>query len=94
MDYKHTCDTILSHFQGITNYIYGFGRPFLRLHFFTRPPIFLPVHIHFTHPNDRWMGLYIKLCATVPRQCLQYTQKEANQTTNTISLHTTQQQLS
>ena len=26
--YKHTCDTIYAHFQGITNNIYGFGRPF------------------------------------------------------------------
>ena len=29
--------------------------------FVTSPPIFLPVHICFTHPNDGWMGLYIKL---------------------------------
>ena len=41
MDYKHTCDTILSHFQGMTNNIYGFGRPFLLLQFFTHPQ---PVH--------------------------------------------------
>ena len=41
MDYKHTCDTIFTHFQGITNNIYGFGR----LYFC--PFIFLPVHSHF-----------------------------------------------
>ena len=23
MDYKHTCDTIFTHFQGITNNIFG-----------------------------------------------------------------------
>ena len=54
----NTCDTIFTHFQGIINNIYGCGRPFLLLHFFTRPPIFLPV---FTRPNDGWTGLYIKL---------------------------------
>ena len=43
MDYKHTCDTIFTHFQGMTNNIYGFGRLF----FFTHPLIFLPVHIRF-----------------------------------------------
>ena len=41
MGYKHTFDTIYTHFQGITNNIYGFGRPFLfyflLLHYFTRP---------------------------------------------------------
>ena len=47
MDYKHTCDTIYTHFQGITNNIYGFGKPFFAPSFFTRPPIFLPVHIRF-----------------------------------------------
>ena len=31
MDDKHTCDTIFTHFQGITNNIYGFGRLFLLL---------------------------------------------------------------
>ena len=40
MGYKHTYDTIYTHFQGITNNIYGFGRPFLLLHF-------LPVHPYF-----------------------------------------------
>ena len=45
-----TCDTIFTHFQGITNNIYGFGRPFLLILFFlpvrhisTRPYSFLPV---------------------------------------------------
>ena len=28
MDYKNTRDTIFTHFQGITNNIYGFGRAF------------------------------------------------------------------
>ena len=62
MDYKHTCDTIFTHFQGITtgNNIYGFG--------FFCSFIFLPIHQYFypslfvfTHPNDGGMGLYIKL---------------------------------
>ena len=39
MDYKHTCDTIFTHFQGITNNIYVFGR------LFTRPYSFLPVQM-------------------------------------------------
>ena len=44
----NTYDTIYTHFQGITNNIFGFGRPFLFApSFFTRPPIFLPVHIGF-----------------------------------------------
>ena len=44
MDYKHTCDTIFAHFQGITNHIYGFGRPFFA------PSFFLPVHHISTRP--------------------------------------------
>ena len=40
MDYKHTCDTIFTHFQDITNNIYGFGRPFFAP--------FLPVHPYFS----------------------------------------------
>ena len=67
IDYKHTCDTIFTHFQGITNNIYGFGRPFLcSLIFYpstTRPPIFLVFYLSifvFTRPNDGWTGLYIK----------------------------------
>ena len=64
MGYKHIYDTLYTHFQGINNDIYGFGRHFFlcSLIFVTSPPIFLPVHICFTRPNDGWMGLYIKLC--------------------------------
>ena len=58
---QHTYDTIFTDFQGITNNIYGFGRPFLLLHFFTRPPYFYPSMFVFTRPNDGWTGLYIKL---------------------------------
>ena len=47
----NTRDTIFTHFQGIPNNIYGFGRPFFAPSFVypstTHPPIFLPVHIHF-----------------------------------------------
>ena len=63
MDYRHTCDTIYTYFQGITNNIYGFGRPFFA------PSFFLPIHPYlypsifvFTRPNDEWTGLDIKLC--------------------------------
>ena len=42
MDYKHTCDTIYTHIQGITNNIYGFGTPFCSF-------IFVPVHHPSTH---------------------------------------------
>ena len=45
----NTCDTIFTHFQGITNNIYGFGRLFAPS-FFYLSTIFLPVH-----------SLYIKL---------------------------------
>jgi len=52
MGYKHTYDTIYTHFQGITDNIYGFGSPFLLLHFFypsthisARPCSVLPVLI-------------------------------------------------
>ena len=56
MDYKHACDTIFTHFQGITNNIYGLEDLFLLLHFFvyttqplhhiaTRPYSFLPVQM-------------------------------------------------
>ena len=42
MDYKHTCDTFSTHFQGITNNILWFGKT---ISFFnqstTHPPIFL-----------------------------------------------------
>ena len=64
-DYKHTCDTIFTHFQGITNNIYGFGRPFFAPSFFypstTHPPYIYPSIFVFTRPNDGWTGLYIKL---------------------------------
>ena len=46
MGYKHTCDTIYTHFQGITNNIYGFGRPFFwLLNFFARPQPVLHISI-------------------------------------------------
>jgi hypothetical protein len=38
MDYKLKRDTIYTHFQDITNNIYGFGRPFFAPSFFTSPP--------------------------------------------------------
>ena len=64
MYYKHTWHHI-THFQGLTDNIYGFGRPFLLLQFFTRPPpihpYFYPSVFVFTRPNDGWTGLYIKL---------------------------------
>ena len=56
MGYKHTYDTIYTHFQGITNNNYGFGRPFLLLNLCTRPPIFLPVHIRFYPSKCRMDG--------------------------------------
>ena len=67
MDYKHTCDTIFTHFQGITNNIYGFGRILKNVAsiFYpssTRLPYYYPSIFVFTRPNDGWMGLYIKLC--------------------------------
>ena len=44
----NTRDTIFTHFEGISNNIYGFGRPFilffLLFHFFTHPP---PIHPYF-----------------------------------------------
>ena len=61
MGYKHAYETICTHFQGIYNTIYGFGRPFWLLHFFTHPPIFLPVHIRFTRPNDRSLHKALQL---------------------------------
>ena len=41
MDYKHTYDTIYTHFQGIANNVYGLGRPFFCSF------IFLPVDQYF-----------------------------------------------
>ena len=52
----NTYDTIYTHFQGITNNIYGFGRPFFA------PSLFCSSILVFTRPNDGWTGLYIKLC--------------------------------
>ena len=46
MDYKYTCDTIYTHFWGVTDNIYGFGWLFAPS-FFTCPPIFLPTHNGF-----------------------------------------------
>ena len=50
MGYKHTYDTIYTHFQGITNNIYGFGNLFIAPSFFypsthisACPYSFLPV---------------------------------------------------
>ena len=49
----YTYDTIFTNFQGITNNIYGFGRPFFAPSFFFARslPIFLPVHIRFYPSN-------------------------------------------
>ena len=76
MGYKHTYDAIYTHFQGITNNIYGV---FLLLRFFIHPP---PVHPYlcpsifvFTRPNDGWTGvtgLYIKLCLHPKFGCLSH----------------------
>ena len=54
----NTCDTIYTHFQGITNNIWFWKTCFLFLllqFFTTRPPIFLPVHIGF-YPSRWWMA--------------------------------------
>ena len=53
--YEHTCDTIFTHFQGITSNIYGSGRNFFA------PSFFYPSTHISTRPNDGWTGLYIKL---------------------------------
>ena len=61
--YKLTCDTIYTHFQGINNNIYGFGRPFFGSFIFLPVhPYFCPSIFGFTRPNDGWTGLYTKLC--------------------------------
>ena len=64
---KHTFDTIYTHFQGITNSIYAFGRPFFCSFIFlpvhNTSTIFLPVHICFYPSKWRVDGLYIKLCS-------------------------------
>ena len=59
----NTYDTIYTHFQGITNNmvledLFSFA-PYPSTHFSTHPYSF------FTHPNDGWTGLYIKLCLYV-----------------------------
>ena len=52
MVYKHTRDTIYTHFQGITDNIYGFGRLFCSLivypfsHISTYPQQILPIQMH------------------------------------------------
>ena len=50
MDYKHTCDTIYTHFWGITDNIYGFGRlssfiVYPSTHISTRPQQILPIQM-------------------------------------------------
>ena len=52
MGYKHTYDTIYTHFQGITDNIYGFGRLFfapsfsyLSTYISTRPYSFLSIQM-------------------------------------------------
>ena len=69
MDYKHKCDTIYTHFQGITDNIYTFGRPFLLLHFLTHPLIFPPIHIRFTY-TCRYRLYLSHLCLFTPSLCL------------------------
>ena len=61
MHYKHTCDTIYTHFEGITDNIYGFGRPFLLL-VLPGHPYFYPPTAVFTRPNDGWTGLCKETC--------------------------------
>ena len=71
MDYKHTCDTIFTHFQGITNNICGFGRPFFAPSFFYPSTIFLPVHIRF-YPS-KWQvdgSLHKAMCAPLNKSLI------------------------
>ena len=56
MNYRHTCDTIYTHFWGITDNIYDCRRPVFA------PSYFYPSKTGFTCPNDGWTGLCIKLC--------------------------------
>ena len=58
-DYKHTCDTIYTHFQGITNNIYGFVRNCFVPSFFTHQPIFLPVHNGF-YPSKPQVDVFLQ----------------------------------
>ena len=67
MDYKHTCDTIFTHFQGITNNIYGFGRHFFAPSFFYPSIIFLPVHIRF-YPSKCWVDGSLHKAMVVTRK--------------------------
>ena len=54
-DLKWTTDTIYTHYQGITNNIYGFGRPFLLLILLPVHPYYYPSIFVFTHPNDGYL---------------------------------------
>ena len=65
MDYKHTCDTIYTHFWGITDNIHAFGRLIVPSNFLPVLPYFYPSTMVFTHPNDGWTVLCIKLCHSV-----------------------------
>ena len=66
MDYKHTCDTIFTHFQGITNNIYGFGSLFLLLHFLPVHPYFYPSIFVFTRLDG---SLHKAMQVGQPLQC-------------------------
>ena len=57
----NTHDTIYTHFQGITNNIYSFGRLFCTFISLPVHPYFYPSIFVFTRPNDGRTGLYIKL---------------------------------
>ena len=66
MDYKHACDTIYTHFWGITDNIYGFGRPFFApSHIFTRPQQFLPVQM-----TGGWFSVNATRTSTIYWFCL------------------------
>ena len=91
MNYKHTCDTIFTHFQGITNNIYGFGRPFFAPSFVcpstTCPPYFYPSIFVLTRPNDGWTGLYIKLCMQPTLNVYVFVQKTEHLSPTQNTLH-------
>ena len=82
----NTFDTICTHFQGITYNMYGFGKRFFVPSFFIHPPpihpYFYPSIFVFTHPNDRWSGLCIKLWSWVSLidafRCLAQTHQKNN----------------
>ena len=67
---------IYTHFWGISDNIYGFGRPFFVPSFFTHPPIFYPSKTVFTCPNDGWTGLCIKLYSGKNRRCWLHRSRE------------------